>query len=99
MHFGRSADGGPGWKVSVGAWLWKRSCSSKLKPPDPLRRIQFSPHSSAELRGDIKLVKRALKPVTLWHFSKEIGNVMFFSQLLQKAATRVNEVHFQKLLI
>lgn len=99
LHFGKSADGGPGWKVSVGAWLWKRSCSSKLKPPDPLRRIQFSPHSyAAELQGDIKLIERALKPVTLWHFSQEKVNVMFSHSCYQKTLTRWDEIHFQKRL-
>ena len=87
MHFGRGADVGPGWKVSVGAWLWKRSCSSKLKPPDPSRRIQFSPHShSAELQGDIKLIERASKSVKadIIAFLKGESKCDVYPQLLQK---------------
>lgn len=79
LYFGRSADREPGWKVSVGAGLWKRSCSSNLKALDPLSKIQFSPWSySVELQGDIKLIERALTPVTFWHFTQEKMNQTFF---------------------
>lgn len=72
----------------------KRSCSSNLKPLDPLRKIQFSPQSYfVELQGDIKLTERALTPVTFWHFTQEKMNLMFFSAAI--SGNRLNSIHPQ----
>lgn len=96
LCFARSADREPGWKVSVEAWLWKRNCSSKLKSPDPLRRIHFSPHSYS---GAIKPTERALKPVTLWNFSQDKVNLMFSHSNYKNTLTRWDEIHLKKLVI